>query len=128
MVLTVTPLISSISPLVTGCLNAMIEMVSIKAFEVLGAFSFHKWLNEELCSSFILSLYPDATSFISRDVSLYLSSIIFNDFLISDNSILMPSASKIALISEILTGLPAPNKIASIVLVILLFKTIFLLI
>ena len=43
LVLTDTPLISSISPLVTGCLNAIIEIVSINAFDILGDLSFHKF-------------------------------------------------------------------------------------
>ena len=42
------PLISSMSPLVTGCLYAIIETVSINALETLGAFSFHNKLKLEL--------------------------------------------------------------------------------
>ena len=127
-VLTLTPLMSSMSPRVTGCLYAIIEIVSINAFEILGARSFQRCDKAGLNSCLICSLYPEAISTTSRDESVYLVSNSLRHCFISDSSAVTPSNSSKLLISDILKGLPEPNNKASTVLIILMFNLSLLLI
>ena len=77
-------------------LDFAIITFSIRAFEILGAFSFHKLDKHGEKLSLIWSLYPEETSLISSEVFSYRSSIALIEILIEGSSLILTLVKSIS--------------------------------